>query len=53
MLLRFVSDYVRYVLKGGPKFYAWMGALSVLIAGMLYVYWLPTWCSWSGWRPGR
>ncbi|TXH48394.1 MAG: polysulfide reductase [Burkholderiaceae bacterium] len=40
MLIRFVSDYVRYVLKGGAKFYAWMGALAVLIVGMLYVYYL-------------
>jgi len=40
VLTRFVADYVRYVLKGGTKFYAWMGALALLIAGMLYVYWL-------------
>ena len=40
MLTRFVVDYARYVIKGGPKFYAWMGALSLLILGMLYVYWL-------------
>lgn len=40
MLTRFVIDYVRYVVKGGPRFYAWMGALALLIAGMLYVYWL-------------
>jgi molybdopterin-containing oxidoreductase family membrane subunit len=40
MLTRFVIDYVRYVVKGGPKFYAWMGTLALLIAGMLYVYWL-------------
>ncbi|NWG73455.1 MAG: polysulfide reductase NrfD [Rubrivivax sp.] len=40
MWTRFVIDYVRYVVKGGPKFYAWMGALSLLIAGMLYVFWL-------------
>ncbi|MBN8491558.1 MAG: polysulfide reductase NrfD [Burkholderiales bacterium] len=40
MLMRFVSDYARYVLKGGPRFYAWMGALSLLILGMLYVFWL-------------
>lgn len=40
MLTSFVSDYVRYVLKGGTKFYAWMGTLSVFILGMLYVYYL-------------
>ncbi len=40
MLLNFLSDYTRYVLKGGTKFYAWMGALSVLMLGMLYVYYL-------------
>ena len=28
-LTRFVADYVGYVLKGGPKFYTWMGALSL------------------------
>lgn len=40
MLTSFVSDYIRYVLKGGVKFYAWMGSLAVLIVGMLYVYYL-------------
>ena len=40
MLIKFVSDYLLYVLKGGTKFYAWMGALSVLMLGMLYVYFL-------------
>lgn len=40
MLTSFVSDYTRYVLKGGTKFYAWMASLSVLIVGMLYVYYL-------------
>ena len=40
MLMRFVSDYLRYVLKGGAAFYAWMGVLSLLILGMLYVFWL-------------
>jgi len=40
VLTSFVSDYVRYVLKGGTKFYAWMGSLAVLIVGMLYVYYL-------------
>jgi Ni/Fe-hydrogenase subunit HybB-like protein len=40
MLIRFVSDYLRYVLKGGPKYYAWMGALGLFIIGMLYVFYL-------------
>ena len=40
MLMRFVVDYLRYVLKGGTRFYAWMGVLSLLILGMLYVFWL-------------
>ena len=39
-LTRFVADYVGYVLKGSPKFYAWMGALSVLILAMLYGFYL-------------
>ena len=40
MLLKFVSDYLRYVIKGGTKFYAWMGVLSLFMLGMLYVYYL-------------
>ncbi len=40
MPIRFVFDYARYVLKGGTKFYAWMGILALLIVGMLYVYYL-------------
>jgi molybdopterin-containing oxidoreductase family membrane subunit len=40
VLIRFVSDYVRYVLKGGAKFYAWMGALAILVVGMMYVFYL-------------
>lgn len=38
--IRFATDYVGYILKGGIGFYAWMGALAVLIAGMLYVFYL-------------
>jgi hypothetical protein len=34
-LISFATDYVRYVLKGSTKFYAWMGFLSVLIVGMM------------------
>ena len=40
MLTKFLTDYLRYVLKGGTKFYAWMGVLTLLILGMLYVYFL-------------
>jgi molybdopterin-containing oxidoreductase family membrane subunit len=40
VLTSFLTDYTRYVLKGGTKFYAWMGTLSVFILGMLYVYYL-------------
>ena len=40
MLTRFASDYARYVLKGGTKFYAWMGVLALFIVGMLYVFYL-------------
>ena len=40
MLASFVSDYLRYVLKGGTKFYAWMGILGLFILGMLYVFYL-------------
>ncbi|MBV2185195.1 MAG: polysulfide reductase NrfD, partial [Rhizobium sp.] len=40
VLTSFLTDYVRYVLKGGTKFYAWMGSLAVLIVGMLYVFYL-------------
>ncbi len=39
-LTSFATDYTRYVLKGGTKFYAWMGSLAVLIVGMLYVFYL-------------
>jgi Ni/Fe-hydrogenase subunit HybB-like protein len=39
-LISFTTDYARYVLKGGTKFYAWMGFLAVLIAGMMYVFYL-------------
>ncbi len=40
MLLKFVSDYVLYVLKGSTKFYAWMGGLALLMLGMMYGYYL-------------
>ena len=40
MLTSFVSDYIRYVLKGGTKFYAWMGFLALLMVGMFYGYYM-------------
>ena len=39
-LTSFATDYTRYVLKGGTKFYAWMGSLALLIVGMMYVFYL-------------
>ncbi|MCF8152255.1 MAG: polysulfide reductase NrfD [Burkholderiaceae bacterium] len=39
-LTSFATDYTRYVLNGGAKFYAWMGSLTVLIVGMMYVFYL-------------
>ena len=39
-LTSFAADYTRYVLKGGTKFYVWMGCLAVLIVGMMYVFYL-------------
>lgn len=39
-LISFTTDYTRYILKGGTKFYAWMGSLAVLMVGMLYVFYL-------------
>ncbi len=40
MLTSFILDYTRYVLKGGAKFYAWMGTLALFILAMLYVFYL-------------
>jgi len=39
-LINFTIDYTRYVLKGGAKFYAWMGVLALLSAGALYAFYL-------------
>lgn len=39
-LITFTTDYTRYVLKGGAKFYAWMGFLALLSAGALYGFYL-------------
>ena len=38
--MSFAPDYISYVLKGGQKFYLWMGFLTVLIAGALYGFYL-------------
>jgi molybdopterin-containing oxidoreductase family membrane subunit len=35
-LKRFVVDYVTYVVKGSPAFYAWIAFLCLLILGLLY-----------------
>lgn len=39
-LIGFVSDYVSYVVKGGPKFYAWMACLGVLIVVWAYAFYV-------------
>jgi molybdopterin-containing oxidoreductase family membrane subunit len=38
--MNFAPDYIRYVLKGGIKYYAWLGFLAVLGAFSLYGYYL-------------
>ncbi|MDP6437641.1 MAG: polysulfide reductase NrfD [Gammaproteobacteria bacterium] len=35
-LMSFVVDYWVYVLKGGPKFYAWLGFLCIFVIGWTY-----------------
>ena len=35
-LISFVVDYWVYVLKGGPKFYGWLGFLCLVVSGWLY-----------------
>ncbi len=37
-LIRFVWDYTSYVVRGGPKFYAWLASLGVLIAIWAYCF---------------
>ena len=39
-LISFTPDYFRYIIKGGIKFYAWMGFLAVLSAISLYGFYL-------------
>ena len=36
--IRFVVDYVSYVVRGSPKFYAWMACLAVLIVAWVYAF---------------
>jgi hypothetical protein len=36
VLTSFLTDYARYVLKGGKQFYTWMGVLSAFILAMLF-----------------
>ncbi len=39
-LMSFTPDYVRYIIKGGKQFYAWMGFLAVLSAIALYGFYV-------------
>ena len=39
-LIPFVTAYVRYVIKGSTKFYAWMAVLAVLSVAALYGFYL-------------
>src|SRR3990167_1835061 len=39
-LKSFAFDYIRYIVKGGIKFYAWMGFLAVLSGFSLYGFYL-------------
>ena len=39
-LIQFTTDYTRYVLKGGTKFYTWMSVLALLSMGALYAFYL-------------
>ena len=36
--IRFVVDYVSYVVRGSPKFYVWMACLAVLIVVWAYAF---------------
>ncbi len=37
-IIRFTADYLGYIVKGGPKFYLWIGFLSVFVAIWLFGY---------------
>ena len=49
-LKRFAVDYVTYVVKGSPAFYAWIAFLCLFILCLLYGTW-PTSFSWSASPP--
>src|SRR3972149_5762212 len=38
--IRFVVDYVSYVVRGSPKFYVWMASLGVLIVVWAYAFYV-------------
>ena len=35
-IIRFTIDFAAYVIKGGPKFYAWLAFLGILVLALLY-----------------
>ncbi len=35
-IIRFTIDFAAYVIKGGPRFYAWLAFLGVLVLALLY-----------------
>jgi len=35
-IIRFVIDFAAYVIKGGPRFYAWLAFLGVFVLALLY-----------------
>lgn len=35
-IIRFTIDFAAYVIKGGPKFYAWLAFLGVFVLALLY-----------------
>ncbi len=37
-LIKFLMDYLGYILRGGPKFYLWLGFLSIFMGGWVYGY---------------
>jgi len=39
-IINFSADYARYVIKGGTKFYTWIGFLGLLAMGALYAFYL-------------
>jgi len=37
-IFSFLMDYLRFVFKGGPKFYLWIGSLSIFVLYWFYAY---------------